>query len=256
MKRRKVLSGLALAAVMAGAARAGTFACPAVKPGEELRDLPEIRADHATRTLDTTLRVQLRDLCVPTFQKGFWLNLPTPLRTYGFPDPAKPGEWVWGAPGPVLRLRKADAEGGQGDRLSVLLRNELPAGPGDNDTNLHFHGGHVSPQFPQDDPLLVLRPVSAQKSDPSHPHGMRGDVVSGETRVRIDPLLWTQPEGTHWYHPHKHGSVTLQVANGMAGPLIVEGPFDDWLRSFYGWKLREKILVIQRIGTGTNLYDQ
>ncbi|MES1240414.1 MAG: multicopper oxidase domain-containing protein [Acidobacteriota bacterium] len=254
--KRRVLSGLALAAAMAamaGAGQAGTLSCPAIRSGDELRDLPEIRADRATRTLDTTLRVQLRDRCLPVFQKGFWLNLPTPLRTYGFPDPARHGEWIWGSPGPVLRLRKADAEGGQGDRLSILLRNELPAGSGDNDTNLHFHGSHVSPQFPQDDPLLVLRPALGDRNAPPHSHGA---VVLGEVRYQIDPLLWTQPEGTHWYHPHKHGSVTVQVANGMAGPLIVEGPFDDWLQSFYGWKLAEKILVIQRIGAGTNLYDQ
>jgi FtsP/CotA-like multicopper oxidase with cupredoxin domain len=255
-KSMKLLSGLALAIVMAGAGRAESVTCPAVKPGEELRDLPEIRADRATKKLDTTLRVQLRDLCLPTFRKGFWLNLPTPLRTYGFPDSSRSGEWVWGFPGPVLRLRKADSEGGQGDSLSILLRNELPAGPEDNDTNLHFHGGHVSPQFPHDDVRLVLRPGGGGKGAVAHSHGMRGPVVDGETRYQIDPLLWTQPEGTHWYHPHKHGSVTVQVANGMAGPLIVEGPFDDWLRSFYGWKLREKILFVQRIGTGSNLYDQ
>lgn len=257
MRFGKVFSGLALAVAMAGAARAQTVTCPAVIPGEELRSLPEIRADHAAKRLDTTLRIQLRTLCLPTFQNGIWLNLPTQLRSYGFLDS---GEWIWGYPGPVLRLRKAnapDTEGGQGDSLSILLRNELPAGSIDNDTNLHFHGGHVSPQFPQDDVGLVLRPGGSQKGISvqagAHAHGR---VVEGETRYEIDPLLWTQPEGTHWYHPHKHGSVSLQVANGMAGPLIVEGPFDDWLRMFYGWKLAEKILVVQRVEAGTDLYGR
>ncbi|HEX3126875.1 MAG TPA: multicopper oxidase domain-containing protein [Thermoanaerobaculia bacterium] len=256
MRFGKVFSGLALAAAMAGAARAQTVSCPPVKPGEELRDLPEIRADRGTKKLDTTLRIQLRTLCLPTFQNGLWLNLPTQLRTYGFPGP---DGWVWGYPGPVLRLRKAnaadtaDTEGGQGDSLSILLRNELPAGSEDNDTNLHFHGGHVSPQFPHDDVTLVLRPGGSQKDAGAHAHGR---VVEGETRYEIDPLLWTQPEGTHWYHPHKHGAVSLQVANGMAGALIVEGPFDDWLRMSYGWKIKEKILVIQRVEPGTDLYGE
>jgi FtsP/CotA-like multicopper oxidase with cupredoxin domain len=249
MKRAKVLSGLVLAALVAGTVRAGTLTCPAVKPREELRDLPEIRADRATKTLETTLRIQLRTLCLPTFQNGVWLNLPTQLRSYGFPSS---DGWTWGYPGPVLRLSKADADGAQGDGLSILLRNELPAGSADNDTNLHFHGGHVSPQ--QDDVMLVLRPVGSKGG--AHAHGHHGHVVSGETRYRIDPLLWTQPEGTHWYHPHRHGAVSLQVSNGMAGPLIVEGPFDDWLRMFYGWKLREKILVIQRVEPGTDRYGE
>lgn len=219
------LASVLLLLLSTSSARAQTVTCPTVKPGEELRDLPEIRAERAAKKLDTTLRVQLRDLCLPTFRNGFWLNLPTVLRAYGFPDPARPGQWVWGFPGPVLRLRKADAEGGQGDRLSILLRNELPAGSEDNDTNLHFHGGHVSPQFPHDDVMLVLRPGGGKKGAPAHSHGMRGHVVDGETRYQIDPLLWAQPEGTHWYHPHKHGSVSLQVGNGMAGALILHCHF-------------------------------
>ena len=28
--------------------------------------------------------------------------------------------------------------------------------------------------------------------------------------------------GTHWYHPHRHGAVALQVSGGMAGLLIME----------------------------------
>ena len=31
------------------------------------------------------------------------------------------------------------------------------------------------------------------------------------------------PPGTHWYHPHAHGSTHDQVASGLAGFLIVEG---------------------------------
>ena len=35
------------------------------------------------------------------------------------------------------------------------------------------------------------------------------------------------PPGTHWYHPHAHGSTHDQVASGMAGYLIVEGDVDE-----------------------------
>jgi len=35
------------------------------------------------------------------------------------------------------------------------------------------------------------------------------------------------PPGTHWYHPHAHGSTHDQVSSGMAGFLIVEGDVDD-----------------------------
>jgi FtsP/CotA-like multicopper oxidase with cupredoxin domain len=129
---------------------------------------------------------------------------------------------------------------------------------GDNTTNLHFHGTHVSPQPPQDFVLLELRPAlptGAQPPADDHPMAKNGVVVYGQYQYDVDPPPPTQAEGTHWYHPHKHGSVSLQVANGMPGALIIEGKFDDWLRGYYGGKLAEKILVLQQVQTDTNLYN-
>src|SRR6185503_20700574 len=35
--------------------------------------------------------------------------------------------------------------------------------------------------------------------------------------------------------------------NGMAGALIIEGPFDDWLKGYYKKTgLREKVLLLQQ----------
>ncbi len=134
---------------------------------------------------------------------------------------------------------------------------------GQNDTNLHFHGGHVSPQEPQDNPLLELRPrprEAAMKESPAHAsHGPRGNVYYGEYQYRIPEFGPNQAPGTHWYHPHKHGSTSLQVANGMAGALIIEGPLDDFLRDYYaGKKIKytEKVLVTQQINENLNLYTQ
>jgi FtsP/CotA-like multicopper oxidase with cupredoxin domain len=129
---------------------------------------------------------------------------------------------------------------------------------GDNTTNLHFHGTHVSPQSPQDFVLLELYPALPAGAKPPadvHPMHPRGTVAYGQFQYDVDPPPPTQAEGTHWYHPHKHGSVSLQVANGMPGALIIEGRFDDWLRGYYGGKLAEKILVLQQVQTDTNLYN-
>jgi FtsP/CotA-like multicopper oxidase with cupredoxin domain len=129
---------------------------------------------------------------------------------------------------------------------------------GENVTNLHFHGTHVSPQAPQDYVLLELysQPVAGQRPPDVHAAHLGGEVAFGHYQYKVDPLPWTQPDGTHWYHPHKHGSVALQVANGMAGALQIEGPFDDWLRGFYNGRLAEKLLVMQQIQATTNLYAQ
>ena len=60
------------------------------------------------------------------------------------------------------------------------------------------------------------------------------------------------PSGTFWYHPHKHGSVAYQMANGMAGALIVEGDGTagkvrdlDSIPEIAG--ARERILVLQQL---------
>ena len=278
---------LLLLLLLPAAARAQGF-CAACQLGQDLVEPPVISAVNGV--LDTALRIEMKTHSVPVWtQNGNqWsccqrsLN----LRTYGFPVlSGTPGSYQWDFPGPTLKLRKPGANGGQGDRLKVKLVNALPVpsdsthgcactgcgGPnpprccesldvfpncfhGNDDTNLHFHGTHVSPQSPQDYVLLELRPQgSASHGNGTH---VRGTVAVGEFQYNVDPLRWTQPEGTHWYHPHKHGSVALQVANGMAGGLLIEGPFDDWLRGWYqtrGFALKEKLMVVQQISDHVNL---
>ena len=69
-----------------------------------------------------------------------------------------------------------------------------------------------------------------------------------------------QAPGTHWYHAHKHGSTALNVGNGMTGTFVIEGAYDDRLRSFYretpgheNWGLQEQVLVIQQLESALNL---
>ena len=108
--------------------------------------------------------------------------------------------------GPTLRARA-------GDRITIDLVNELPAEPdppngphGLNITNLHSHGLHVSPTE-GDNVFLEIGP--------------------GDRRSLVYNIPADHPSGTHWYHPHKHGSVAVQLANGMAGALIIQGDIDE-----------------------------
>lgn len=59
-----------------------------------------------------------------------------------------------------------------------------------------------------------------------------------------------QAPGTHWYHGHKHGSTALNLANGMAGALIIEGDYDDKLKPFI---TKQRVLVLQQFGAVLNL---
>lgn len=128
-------------------------------------------------------------------------------------------------------------------------------------TNLHYHGSHISPQEHQDFVLLELKPESArpkQGAAPEHgAHGAHSKVEYGFYDYLIPEFGPEQPEGTQWYHPHKHGSTSVQMLNGMAGALIVDGAFDDWLLNYYqekGIPLVERILVLQQIAADTNLF--
>lgn len=66
-----------------------------------------------------------------------------------------------------------------------------------------------------------------------------------------------QSPGTHWYHSHKHGSTSLQSLNGLAGALIIEGSYDDYIRQFYklgpSYGGFEKVFVFQLINPDQNL---
>ncbi|MBV8382334.1 MAG: multicopper oxidase domain-containing protein [Planctomycetaceae bacterium] len=125
--------------------------------------------------------------------------------------------------------------------MNVLLRNNLPPEPpngarhpaadasqnpphGFNTTNLHTHGLHVSPVGNSDNVFLELGP---------------GQEFPLEIKIPRN-----HHPGTFWYHAHKHGSVALQLASGMAGALIVEGGLDDVPAIKCA---RDRVMVLQQI---------
>ncbi len=246
---------------------------------EELHDLNDISVFPDGDSLNTRMVVRMRDRCVPVWgglnsepPRTEWVMEKIRLQTYGFPkspntpiQPNNPNDpnTVWSSPGPLFHLKKASSPSARdGSRFRMTLYNRLPLnqeGPGecafyenpdltypncfhgDQTTNFHFHGFHVSPQPHQDFVGVRIYPKGTPSSgDPNQ--------AIGQYRYNLDPLPWTQAEGTHWYHAHKHGSTSLQVLNGLVGVFLIEGPFDKWLRDFYrSHTLREKPIVIQQI---------
>jgi bilirubin oxidase len=102
--------------------------------------------------------------------------------------------WLYnsGVPGPLLELR-------EGQHVRIRFDNRLPL-----DTTVHWHG------------LLVPPDQDGNPMDPIRPGASRiyeFDVPAGTA-------------GTYWYHPHAHQAVAVQVAHGLAGPLIVRGDDD------------------------------
>ena len=126
---------------------------------------------------------------------------------------------------------------------------------GVNSTNFHFHGFHVSPQPPQDNVSLELRPPLPPGTSAEHmhhgSHGKDSLVAYGHYDYALDPLRYTQAPGTHWYHAHKHGSTALHVLNGQVGTFEVRGAFDRQLEAYFrqqgGGELADRLLVVQQI---------
>jgi FtsP/CotA-like multicopper oxidase with cupredoxin domain len=79
-------------------------------------------------------------------------------------------------------------------------------------------------------------------------------IAPGDSVLYSFQIPTNQSPGTHWYHPHKHGSVALQVANGMAGAFIVEDPTTglDWFTDTFN--LREHLIAFQQIDTTVGLF--
>lgn len=151
-------------------------------------------------------------------------------------------------------------------------------------TNLHFHGLHVPPNLNPDGTLsdhVMLRVIPhgdwriRQASDDPVLRRLKDHERTGraEYRIRLGEARHgaptgsprqPHPPGTHWYHPHAHGSTHDQVASGMAGFLIIEGDVDDAVnRVLTGtdrphpeertgpWDYRERLIFIQRVFLGS-----
>lgn len=138
-------------------------------------------------------------------------------------------------PGPILRLRP-------GDTIQLRLFNDLPHEAeehvedinmphGFNITNIHYHGFHISPS------CSANRSVCADN--------VLIEIAPGESQLYEFTVPADHPNGTYWYHPHKHGSAAVQFMGGMAGALLIDGDTDEFL-SAHGVKL-EQVFVLQQI---------
>lgn len=143
---------------------------------------------------------------------------------------------------------------------------------GAHTTNLHTHGLHVEPQRNADgshSDNLFLRIIpqadwtarqAAGKAQLAHNEYVGELEYKMELGFKHKGQEMPHPPGTHWYHPHSHGSTHDQVSSGMAGFLIVEGDVDELInKALTGnskpdpelktgqWDYRERLIFLQRV---------
>lgn len=149
-------------------------------------------------------------------------------------------------------------------------------------TNVHTHGLHVEPlkngdgtfgdnvflrvipkadwtmrQAATDPACRVLGP-DERVAEADYTYQL-GDVLKAR-RLQEGAAPMPQPPGTHWYHPHSHGSTHDQASSGMAGFLILEGDVDDAINTVMTggarpdpeektgpYDYRERLILIQRV---------
>lgn len=83
-----------------------------------------------------------------------------------------------------------------GDTIELDLTNEL-----DQETNLHYHGFHVTP---------------GGESDNIFRHVMPGETAHYQLKIPAN-----HEQGLFWYHSHAHGISESQVAAGLSGLIRI-----------------------------------
>jgi FtsP/CotA-like multicopper oxidase with cupredoxin domain len=148
-----------------------------------------------------------------------------------------PGPTFSFSPGDSVRIRLVNRLPRVGDNHTCLAYTTHPQDVepncfhGSNWTNIHYHGMHVTPDGTGDNVLIAIGPDSTWQFAFGVP--------------------MNQSPGTHWYHPHKHGSVATQVTNGMAGALLVRGGALDSMTTALG--IRQRLLAVQQVDSSLNL---
>ncbi len=157
--------------------------------------------------------------------------------------PSYPGPTFIVKPGDRVRINLIDSLG-TSDNTVCQRYNASAAGNdtfpecfhGPTYTNLHFHGFHVTPQDSGDNILLQIAP--------------------GKSFQYSFVIPKNQAPGTHWYHPHKHGSVALQVGNAMSGAFIVRDPTTGLDSLDRAMNIREVLAAVQQVDSSMNLVDK
>jgi len=244
---------------LAGLAIMGAMAVPAavLADGAPLQLPQSVSSDQKTKSLKVELEVK---------SEAYTLSGPSPTpndSTKSNPVVKARGIKLTGSQpkasqangllvGPTLRIRP-------GDKFDAKLINSLSYSESEGDgshsmtnphgfdvINLHTHGLHVSPNSPSDNVLLSIYPQGTPDyvlQDCGNESG-QANCVTGQYRYSYN-IPSNHPSGTYWYHAHKHGAVSMHLADGFAGALIIEDPKHGLESLPAVQKAQEQILMLQ-----------
>lgn len=254
-------TGKLLPVRLAGLAIIGAMTAPAavLADGAPLQMPQSVSSDQKTKSLKVDLEVKSEAYTLlgpsPTPNDSTQNNPVVTARgiklTDSQPKASQPNGLLVG---PTLRFRP-------GDKLDVKLINSLSYSESEGDgshsmtnphgfdvINLHTHGLHVSPNSPSDNVLLSIYPQDTPFTpiERCRQESGKANCVTGQYKYSY-AIPANHPSGTYWYHAHKHGAVSMHLADGFAGALIVEDPIHG-LESLPAVKAaHEQILMLQEV---------
>jgi FtsP/CotA-like multicopper oxidase with cupredoxin domain len=138
-------------------------------------------------------------------------------------------------PGPTLWVRPGDTVDLTFTNHLVFDQAETHPGYGrpprsTHNSNLHYHGLHVSPTGTADNMLVV--------------------VPATKTHRYLFQIPANHPAGLFWYHAHVHGLVTNQVSRGAAGMIYIANAYTDRVA---GLGIRRRLMLLQQAYFEPNL---
>jgi FtsP/CotA-like multicopper oxidase with cupredoxin domain len=131
-------------------------------------------------------------------------------------------------PGPTLMVRPGDFVDLTFNNRIVQSQASTKPGYGrpprmSNQTDLHYHGMHVSPNGTADNMAVMVD-------------------ANGSWRYQFQ-IPSSHPAGLFWYHAHVHGLVTNHVSRGAAGMLYVANSYTDSLAQL---GIRQRLMMLQQ----------
>lgn len=115
-----------------------------------------------------------------------------------------------------------------------------------NLTNLHAHGSHIQPNLASADPVDPCTGDGCAPDSRYYADNVLHEVGVGESAK----YRWDFDEdgphhaGLNWYHPHTHGSTAIQVTNGAAGAIVIQGDIDKVPGIA---KAKERIMLLSQV---------
>jgi FtsP/CotA-like multicopper oxidase with cupredoxin domain len=112
------------------------------------------------------------------------------------------------------------------DTATIWMQHIMQRGQ----TNLHWHGVHARPDGFGDNVMRTVKPGSKLRYYYEVPANHFG--------------------GLYWYHPHGHGGSMNMISRGAAGPILIEGPYQQRLNAA---GVDREFMILQRMQWGDNL---